>query len=101
MRGHGDKSLYFASQLLTLTQEEADCILCHMGAFMGNEHWKQYIDAIRRSPNVLWMHQADMLASHVLEDDLRSNTVDEWEHDKRFCLAGIMRISDTKLAQLR
>lgn len=64
-RGHGDKSLMLLSTLMKLTQEEALCIRYHMGAFTDKEEWKDYTNAIHSYPNVLWTHQADMLAAHV------------------------------------
>lgn len=41
------------------------CIRYHMGAFCPKEEWNDYTRAVRAYPNVLWTHQADMLASHV------------------------------------
>jgi hypothetical protein len=65
-KGHGDKSVILLSQFLTLTDEEATCIYYHMGAFTEKEEWSDYTRAVRVFPNVLWTHQADMLASHVV-----------------------------------
>lgn len=65
-KGHGDKSIILLSQFLTLTDEEAACIRYHMGAFTDKEEWGDYTRAVRVFPNVLWTHQADMLASHVV-----------------------------------
>lgn len=41
------------------------CIRYHMGAFTDKSEWNDYTRAVRQYPNVLWTHQADMLASHV------------------------------------
>ena len=49
----------------TLTEEEIMCIRYHMGAFTDKEEWRDYTNAVKNFPNVLWTHQADMLASHV------------------------------------
>ena len=64
--GHGDKSAIMALQLFPdLTDEEVMCIRYHMGAYEGKEHWKTLGNAIKKYPNILWVHQADMIASQV------------------------------------
>lgn len=65
-KGHGDKSIILLSQHIVLTEEEALCIRYHMGAFVEKDEWGDYTNAIHRYTNVLWTHQADMLASHVV-----------------------------------
>ena len=65
-KGHGDKSIILLSQFMTLTEEEIMCIRYHMGAFVEKEEWRDYTGAVHRYANVLWTHQADMLASHVV-----------------------------------
>lgn len=37
----------------------------HMGAFCDKSEWNDYTRAVHKYTNVLWTHQADMLASHV------------------------------------
>lgn len=66
IKGHGDKSIILLSQFLTLTDEEIFCIRYHMGAFVDKEEWRDYTNAVHRYENVLWTHQADMLAAHVV-----------------------------------
>lgn len=66
LKGHGDKSVMLLSQFLTLTDEEIACIRYHMGAFTEKEERQDYTRAVHAFPNVLWTHQADMLASHVV-----------------------------------
>lgn len=66
LKGHGDKSIMLLSQFITLTEEEILCIRYHMGAFVDEKEWANYTSAIHKYPNVLWTHQADMLAAHVL-----------------------------------
>lgn len=66
LKGHGDKSVMLLSQFTTLTDEETACIRYHMGAFTEKEEWRDYTRAVHAFPNVLWTHQADMLASHVV-----------------------------------
>lgn len=63
--GHGDKSLMILSSHILLTDEEAACIRYHMGAFTDKEEWNYYTRAVRKYPNVLFTHTADMIASHV------------------------------------
>ena len=48
-----------------LTEEEAACIQFHMGAFTEKEQWQYYSEAIKRWPNVLYTHTADMIASQI------------------------------------
>ena len=64
-KGHGDKSVILLSALMKLTEEEIACIRYHMGAFVNKEEWNDYTGAIHIYPNVLWTHQADMMASHI------------------------------------
>jgi hypothetical protein len=49
-----------------LTEEEVACIIYHMGAFTDSKEWGDYNNAIRKYPNVLWTHQADMIASQIM-----------------------------------
>lgn len=65
VKGHGSKSVAYCNRILDLTIEEELCICYHMGAFTDREEWNTYTGAIHRCPNVLWTHQADMLAAHV------------------------------------
>lgn len=62
--GHGSESLIRTQQWLQLTEEEALCIRFHMGAY-EHDDWYAYDMAIKKYPNVLWTHQADMVASKV------------------------------------
>ncbi len=64
LKGHGEKSVMLLSQFMTLTEEEIMCIRYHMGAY-NTDDWEGYDRAIRKYPNVLWTHTADMLASKV------------------------------------
>lgn len=65
LKGHGDKSVMVLSRYFRLTEEEIMCIRYHMGAFTDKEEWTDYTRAVNNYANVLWTHQADMLASHV------------------------------------
>ena len=64
LKGHGAKSVMILSQFITLTEEEMLCIRYHMGAYEKDE-WAEFDLAIRKYPNVLMTHTADMLASKV------------------------------------
>ena len=65
VKGHGIKSVVYASKILELTPEEEACILYHMGAFTPEKEWSNYTEAIHKYPNVLYTHTADMIASHI------------------------------------
>lgn len=64
LTGHGDKSVMLLSRFMTLTEEEILCIRYHMGAYETGD-WKQFDLAIKKYPNVLFTHTADMLASKL------------------------------------
>jgi hypothetical protein len=65
--GHGEKSVIIAQHILgTLTQEEIMCIRWHMGAFDDRENWKYYSAAVKKYPNVLYTHVADMTVSQII-----------------------------------
>lgn len=70
--GHGEVSIILAQQFLQshistpqLTEEEIVCIRYHMGAFTDQKEWDYYTNAVRKYPNVLWTHTADMVASQI------------------------------------
>lgn len=69
LKGHGDKSVMIASQLMRLTEEEVLCIRYHMGSFLPSDEWDDYTRAVHKYTNVLFTHTADMLAAHVMEVD--------------------------------
>lgn len=64
IKGHGDKSVMLLSQFMRLTEEEMLCIRYHMGAYI-KEDWDGFDLAIKKYPNVLFTHTADMLASKL------------------------------------
>lgn len=66
MKGHGDKSVMMLSSVIQLTEEEMFCIRFHMGAFTDSSEWKFYTNAVHKYENVLWTHQADMIAAHLM-----------------------------------
>lgn len=50
---------------IDLTVEEKLCIRYHMGAFADSKEWKYYTEAVKRCPNVLYTHTADMIATKI------------------------------------
>lgn len=64
--GHGEKSVMYLAQHMKLTEEETLCIRWHMGAFDDKENWQYYSGSVRKYNNVLWTHQADMIAAQIL-----------------------------------
>ena len=66
MDGHGDKSVIMLAGHFPLTVEEAMCIRFHMGAFTDKDQWEYYSRAVKRYPNVLYTHTADMIASQII-----------------------------------
>lgn len=64
LTGHGSKSVLLLSQFMALTEEEMLCIRYHMGAYEKDD-WTGYDLAIKKYPNVLITHTADMFASKV------------------------------------
>lgn len=64
---NGEDSVLKVMEYFPLTEEEQACIRWHMGAYEGKDSWGGYDAAIRKFPNVLWTHTADMYASKLLE----------------------------------
>lgn len=67
--GHAEKSIIVAQQMIAMPvfdEEQLTCIRFHMGAYEGEKVWRNYDRAIKKYPNVLWTHTADMYASKVL-----------------------------------
>lgn len=64
--GHGDKSVRMLEGHIELTEEEKLCIRYHMGAFTDREEWPDYGEAVKKYPNVLYTHTADMIASKIM-----------------------------------
>lgn len=65
LKGHGSKSVMLLSQFVTLTEEEMLCIRYHMGAYETDD-WDGFDLAIKKYPNLLYVHLADMYASKVI-----------------------------------
>lgn len=66
--GHGEKSIIYLQKYVDLTDEEIACIRWHMGAYeRDTSKWEYYDRAIRKYPNVLYTHTADMIASKIID----------------------------------
>lgn len=66
IKGHGDKSVIYALNWgCPLTEEEIACITYHMGAYETNR-WDAFSNAIKKFPNVLYTHTADMIADKIM-----------------------------------
>ena len=61
---HGLASVEMLNKFFNLTEEEKTCIEFHMGAYETSK-WDNYDSAIRKYPNVLYVHTADMIASKI------------------------------------
>ena len=75
-KGHGDLSVRRVKEVIDITDEEEACIRWHMGAYEWRESkaetgavWNQYNEAIKRFPNVLYTHTADMIATFIDEKE--------------------------------
>ena len=68
--GHGEKSVFIASQFVKLTAEEAMAINWHMGGFDERVKGGSYAlsDAYAKYKLALYLHTADILATYVDED---------------------------------
>lgn len=66
---HAEKSIamLLSNEITILNEEEVACIRWHMGAFeKDTSEWKFFNNAIKKYPNVLWTHTADMYASQIV-----------------------------------
>lgn len=69
---HGIKSVELAKTIIPdLTDEEIACIEFHMGAFTDKSQWQFFGAACDKFENVMWTHQADMIATH--KDEVQTN----------------------------
>ncbi len=68
--GHGEKSVFIASQFVKLTAEEAMAINWHMGGFDERVKGGSYAlsDAYAKYKLALYLHTADILATYIDED---------------------------------
>lgn len=65
--GHGDRSVIMLQKYMLLTDEELTCIRWHMGAYETDTRlWNNLHNAVKKWPNVIFTHAADMYVSKVL-----------------------------------
>ena len=67
--GHGEKSIIMISKYIELTKSEMYAIRWHMGFSEPKENWNSFTSSIRMHPLVLALHEADLEASHILEEN--------------------------------
>lgn len=69
--GHAAASLQILYKFIMLTDEEAQAIYWHMGAFDTSQYSTvgQLSEAYSQNTLALALHRADMLATHVVEND--------------------------------
>ena len=67
--GHGEKSCFILSKFIKLTNEELYAIRWHMGFTEPKEYWNTLTTAIKKYPVILAVHQADMEATYLLEEE--------------------------------
>ena len=67
--GHGEKSMFIASRFIRLTKEEAMAIRWHMLWTEPKENYNTIGQAIKLYPIILAMHEADMEATYLLEEE--------------------------------
>lgn len=67
--GHGEKSMFIASRFIRLTKEEAMAIRWHMLWTEPKECYNTIGQAIKMYPIVLAIHEADMEATYLLEEE--------------------------------
>ena len=67
--GHGEKSVILASKYIDLTPLETYAILYHMGFTIPKDNWNTLSAALRKYPIILAIHEADLEATYMLEED--------------------------------
>lgn len=65
--GHGEASVINIQHWIHLTEKEILAIRWHMGAYTGERDWNTLSKAYDRYPEVLCLHMADMIATHIME----------------------------------
>lgn len=65
--GHGSKSVYLIMRHMSLSDEEAAAITCHMGAFELSDHYGNLGGAYSKYPLAWLLHVADESASYIRE----------------------------------
>lgn len=67
--GHGEKSVMMIEQFIKLKPVERYAIRWHMGFTEPKENWSTLSAAIKKYPIILAMHEADLEATYILEEE--------------------------------
>mgnify|MGYP003571243812 CR=1 FL=1 len=67
--GHGEKSVMMIEQFIKLNPVERYAIRWHMGFTEPKEYWNTLSAAIKKYPIILAMHEADLEATYLLEEE--------------------------------
>lgn len=67
--GHGEKSVMMIENYIKLTPPERYAIRWHMGFTEPKEYWNDMTQAIKKYPLVLALHQADLEATYLMEEE--------------------------------
>lgn len=67
--GHGEKSVMMIEEFIKLKPIERYAIRWHMGFTEPKEYWNTLTTAIKKYPIILAVHQADMEATYLLEEE--------------------------------
>ena len=67
--GHGEKSVMMIEEFIKLKTIERYAIRWHMGFTEPKEYWNTLTTAIKKYPVILAVHQADMEATYLLEEE--------------------------------
>lgn len=67
--GHGEKSVMMIEQFIDLSPVERYAIRWHMGFTEPKESWNTLGSAIKKYPIILALHEADIEATYLLEDE--------------------------------
>lgn len=67
--GHGEKSVMMIEEFIKLKPIERYAIRWHMGFTEPKEYWNTLTAAIKKYPVILAVHQADMEATYLLEEE--------------------------------
>ncbi len=67
--GHGEKSVMMIEEFIKLKPIERYAIRWHMGFTEPKEYWNTLTTAIKKYPVILAVHQADMEATYLLEEE--------------------------------
>jgi hypothetical protein len=67
--GHGEKSVMMIEQFIKLKPYERYAIRWHMGFTEPKENWNTLSAAIKKYPLILAVHEADLEATYLLEEE--------------------------------